>query len=70
MVKNPPSKAGDSGSIPGQGTKIPYTSGQLSPCSATTESVHSRAQVPQLENLSAATKSLHCNEELLLVFSL
>ena len=35
VVKNPPSNAGDAGSTPGQGTKIPYTAGQLSPRSAT-----------------------------------
>ena len=32
MVKNPPSNAGDAGSIPGWGTKIPHTVGQLRPC--------------------------------------
>ena len=30
MVKNPPSKAVDAGSIPGRGTKIPHAAGQLS----------------------------------------
>ena len=30
MVKSPPSNAGDSNSIPGQGTKSPHDSGQLS----------------------------------------
>ena len=29
MVKNLPSNAGIMGSIPGQGTKIPYATGQL-----------------------------------------
>ena len=29
-VKNPPSNAGDVGSIPGGGTKIPHAGGQLS----------------------------------------
>ena len=29
MVKNPPSNAGDLGSIPGLGTKFPDTTGQL-----------------------------------------
>ena len=33
VVKNPSSSAGDMGLIPGQGTKIPCTAGQLSPCS-------------------------------------
>ena len=31
VVKNPPSNAGDVGLIPGEGTKIPHTAGQLSP---------------------------------------
>ena len=31
VVKNPPYNAGDMGLIPGQGTKIPYAVGQLSP---------------------------------------
>ena len=43
MVKNPPSNAGDAGSIPGQGTKIPHAAGQLSPSATTTEPAHSRA---------------------------
>ena len=30
VVENPPSNAGDAGSIPGQGTKIPHATGQLS----------------------------------------
>ena len=37
VVENPPSNAGDVGSIPGQRTKIPHAVGQLSPCAATTE---------------------------------
>ena len=41
-VKNPPSNAGDVGSIPGQGTKIPHAVGQQSPHTATTE-----AHMPQ-----------------------
>ena len=40
MVKNPPCNGGDSGSIPGQRTKIPHAAGQLSLHIATTESVH------------------------------
>ena len=36
-VKNSPSSAGDVGSIPGRGTKIPHATGQLSPCTATEE---------------------------------
>ena len=41
VVKNPPANAGDTGSIPGLGTKIPHAVEQLSPHIATTE-----AQVP------------------------
>ena len=37
VVKNPPSNAGDAGSIPGRGTKIPHAAGQLSTCTTTTE---------------------------------
>ena len=36
VVKNPPSNAGDSGSIPGQGTRIPHAGGNC-------------AHMPQLE---------------------
>ena len=35
MVKNPLANGGDSGSIPGLGTKIPHATGQLSPCTKT-----------------------------------
>ena len=31
MVKNPPSNAGGTGSIPGQGTKIPHATRHLKP---------------------------------------
>ena len=37
VVKNLPSIAGDEGSIPGQGTKITYATGQLSPLTTTGE---------------------------------
>ena len=37
VVKNPPPNAGDTGSIPGQGTKILHATGQLSPHATTTE---------------------------------
>ena len=49
VVKNPPSNAGDVGSIPGWGAKIPHATGQLSPRATTTELVclNRRARVPQ-----------------------
>ena len=40
VVKNPPYNAGDTGSIPGQGTKIPHATGQLSRHATTTELAH------------------------------
>jgi len=43
MVKNLPSSAGDTGSIPGRGTKIPHAVEQRSPC------VTSRETPPKLE---------------------
>ena len=39
MVKNPPSKAGEAGLIPGWGTKILHAAGQLSLRATTTELV-------------------------------
>ena len=41
VVKNLPFNAGDAGLIPSWGTKIPYTSDQLSPLATITEPVHS-----------------------------
>ena len=64
VVKNQPYNAGNVGSIPGQGTKIPHAVGQLSPHTTTpklaclndrahmlqiTEPMHSGAPEPQLE---------------------
>ena len=40
VVKNPPSNAGDTGSNPGRGTKIPHAMGQLSLRATTTEPEH------------------------------
>ena len=49
MVKNLPSNAGDVGSIPGRGTKIPHAVGQLSLRVTTTElaRLNKRARMPQ-----------------------
>ena len=66
MVKNSPSNAGDVGSIPGRGTKIPHAAGQQSLRAATTESAHHnyrearmlqwRAYAPQLRPDAAKNK--------------
>ena len=47
MVENLPYKAGDPGSIPGQGTKIRHATGHLSLHAPTTEPAPSGAQAPQ-----------------------
>ena len=47
VVKNPPCNAGDVGSIPGQGTKIPNAMKEPSPQAATTEpACHNKNLVP------------------------
>ena len=51
---NLPSNAGDTGSIPGQGTKIPHATGQLSLHTTTTELACPRACTPQLEKRKPA----------------
>ena len=59
VIKNPPSNAVDLGSIPGQGTKIPHASGQVSLHAATTKPAHPGAHTPQLErSLSAVTREV------------
>ena len=57
VVENLPSNAGDTGSIPDQGTKIPHAMGKLSLHAATTEPACSGARVPQLESPCASTKT-------------
>ena len=59
MVKNPLCNAGDMDLMPGQGTESLHVEEQLSPCSKTTEPVHSRGSKLQLESLPAATKTQH-----------
>ena len=64
MVKNLPCSAGDTGSLPGRGTKIPHAMGQLSLCVATTEQLSPNttttepagpgARSPQLERKDPA----------------
>jgi len=49
VAKNPPSKAWNAGSIPGQGIKILHVSRQLSPRASAREPACSGAHAPQLE---------------------
>ena len=53
VIKNPPCNAGDVGSIPGLGTKMPHAMGQLSPCAVTTE------LTTTLDRPCNATRDLH-----------
>ena len=58
VVKNLPSNAGDSGSIPGQRTKIPHATGlELSPCAATSEPRHQNHRVRRLRLRPNAAKT-------------
>ena len=61
MVQNPPSKAGDEGSLPGPGMKIPHSTGQLNPYITTAEAKHCNENI-----LPDATKTQHSqiNEEI------
>ena len=61
VVENPSCNAGDAGSIPGGGTKMPYAAGQLSPHTTTTEPRCSGAHMPQPENLRTATNEPACH---------
>ena len=54
MVKKPPCNTGDLGSIPGQETKIPHASEQLSLQATTAEPVCFGAGAPQPESPCAA----------------
>ena len=67
MVKNLPSNAGDAGSIPGRGAKIPHATGATEPARLnerasvlqTTEPMRPGAHMPQLEGenpLQATTR--------------
>ena len=58
VVKNPPSSAGDLGSIPGQGTKIPHAMGQRGLHTATTEPTYSGTHAPQLDRSPHATTKI------------
>ena len=53
MVKNPPTNAGDAGSIPGRETKIPRSAGQPSPRATTTELVRFDGESPSAANYRA-----------------
>ena len=55
VVNNLPYNAGDAGSIPSQGTKIPHAMGQLSPCTTTTELTAPQLELKTTEPTSSGT---------------
>ena len=57
VVKNMPSNAGDTGSIPGQGTKIPHAVGQLSLSTTMRE-----ACMVQVEKSPSAVMKTQCSQ--------
>ena len=59
VVENLSCNAGDAGSIPGRGTKIPYDTRQLSPHATTREPMHSGPHVPQLQSPRALEPARH-----------
>ena len=61
VVKRLPPNARDSGSIPGQGTKIPLAAEQLSSCATTAEPEYYKEKSLQhsKRSLHAATKTQH-----------
>ena len=61
VVKNPPSSAGDAGSIPGQGTKIPYATGQLSSRTTSTELTRLQRENPRAR-VPACRKNCRAHE--------
>ena len=69
MVKNLPSSAGDSGSVPGQKTKIPHAMGQLNPHATVTEHAHFGVCVLQLKLNTAKVKKKKKNLNLLSLYS-
>ena len=63
VVKNLTSNAGDSGLIPGWGTKILHTVRQLSPSATTAEPSCSRALMPQLEKPGQCKERFHTSQQ-------
>ena len=58
MVRNLPSNSGDAGSIPGQGTKVPHATGQISQCAKLEKPscLHCRAHVLRTPSCQATTR--------------
>ena len=63
VVKSLPVSAGDVGSTPDQGTKIPHAVAQLSPCAAATEVSTHLEPVLSNERSRCHEKLVRCIEE-------
>ena len=67
-AKHPPANAGDTGLIPGLGTKIPHVMGQLSPCATTESSCHllqlEKAHAQQQRAMRTAMRSQRCQKKI------
>ena len=64
VVTNLPYNVWDVSSISGRGTKTSCATGQLSQCTTTTEPMHSRGCMPQLESTHAAAREVHNESKL------
>ena len=65
VLKNPLSNAGDTGSIPGQGAKIPQSWEKLSLCATTTESTchNQRVHPTTTKDLARRNEDLACRNK-------
>ena len=54
--------AGDTGSVPGQGTKIPHATGQLSPHTATKKIPHAATKTPMQPKVNKKSNILENNK--------
>ena len=63
VVKNPPCNAGDTGLIPGQETKIPHATEQLSPCCHSLEAVchNYRVREPPQQKIHIISEDSMCH---------
>ena len=49
VLRNSPFNAGDAGSIPGWGTKIPHAEGKLTSCASATKSANCNERFPKIQ---------------------
>ena len=59
VVKNPSCNAGDAGSIPGRGTKIPHAAGQISPRDTTREKPCTAVNSPHAASKTRRSRNIN-----------